>query len=105
VRCRFAPNRSACAREGPLEPRDSSDTAESSSNADPLLARRSGPVVLPLPGVRRRSQDRIRSSSIASRSAEPFAENVLLPDELASVCGPHPQRERRDLWQPLLGCV
>ena len=98
VRRPFPPSRS---RARAITARTSStraETAESSSNAAPVRsATIRAIVVFPVPGGPKRIIEGGRSSSIASRSAEPGAEDVLLADELVERRRPQADRERRVL--------
>ena len=79
------------------------DTADSSSNAAPVLsATIRAIVVFPVPGGPKRIIEGGRSCSIARRSAEPGAEDVLLADELVERGRPQAYRERGVLGLALL---
>ena len=72
------------------------ETAESSSNSAPVVcATMRARVVLPLPGGPKSTIDGTRSCSIASRSARPGPDHVLLADEVVERRRPQALRERR----------
>src|SRR5262245_19261801 len=73
-----------------------------------LLERRAGhvrddPSKRRLPGSRWSVEDRGAHAVLLDRRPErrSLSEHLLLPDELIERLRPHPQRERRDLWQAL----